>query len=123
MLFIQARIAVSVSSLFFFSSRRRHTRSLCDWSSDMCSSDLDSQPAENRVKQIEARATQPSVGARAARRAHYLGAVAPRGDERGDDFGRVLQIRVHRHDGICAARVCEAGGERGLEAEVARELD
>src|SRR5260221_722838 len=23
----------------FFSSRRRHTRSLCDWSSDVCSSD------------------------------------------------------------------------------------
>src|SRR5476649_2974215 len=28
---------------FFFSSRRRHTRSLCDWSSDVCSSDLDRQ--------------------------------------------------------------------------------
>src|SRR5438034_9866780 len=27
--------------MFFFSSRRRHTRSLCDWSSDVCSSDLD----------------------------------------------------------------------------------
>src|SRR5438034_1422209 len=26
--------------MFFFSSRRRHTRSLCDWSSDVCSSDL-----------------------------------------------------------------------------------
>src|SRR5690349_25136329 len=25
---------------FFFSSRRRHTRSLGDWSSDVCSSDL-----------------------------------------------------------------------------------
>src|SRR5260221_8244629 len=25
---------------FFFSRRRRHTRSLCDWSSDVCSSDL-----------------------------------------------------------------------------------
>src|SRR5260221_7273007 len=25
---------------FLFSSRRRHTRSLCDWSSDVCSSDL-----------------------------------------------------------------------------------
>src|SRR5260221_5025339 len=29
---------------FFFSSRRRHTRSLCDWSSDVCSSDLLSCP-------------------------------------------------------------------------------
>ena len=27
-------------SLFFFSSRRRHTRCSCDWSSDVCSSDL-----------------------------------------------------------------------------------
>src|SRR5260221_9746854 len=30
----------SISSFsFFFSSRRRHTISLCDWSSDVCSSD------------------------------------------------------------------------------------
>src|SRR5699024_12193106 len=28
---------------FFFSSRRRHTRSKRDWSSDVCSSDLRSQ--------------------------------------------------------------------------------
>src|SRR5699024_12220100 len=27
--------------LFFFSSRRRHTRSKRDWSSDVCSSDLE----------------------------------------------------------------------------------
>src|SRR5476649_1760937 len=32
---------MSCSSFFFlFSSRRRHTISLCDWSSDVCSSDL-----------------------------------------------------------------------------------
>src|SRR2546430_4633003 len=30
-----------VSLFFFFSSRRRHTRFDCDWSSDVCSSDLD----------------------------------------------------------------------------------
>src|SRR5256885_10478652 len=30
----------SVSALFFFSSRRRHTRLQGDWSSDVCSSDL-----------------------------------------------------------------------------------
>src|SRR5260221_8314615 len=33
-------LLVTVDLLFFFSSRRRHTRSLCDWSSDVCSSDL-----------------------------------------------------------------------------------
>src|SRR2546430_3412493 len=30
----------SQTSCFFFSSRRRHTRFDCDWSSDVCSSDL-----------------------------------------------------------------------------------
>src|SRR5437763_15973608 len=30
----------SVSCFFFFSSRRRHTRYIGDWSSDVCSSDL-----------------------------------------------------------------------------------
>src|SRR2546430_6737645 len=30
----------SAKSFFFFSSRRRHTRFDCDWSSDVCSSDL-----------------------------------------------------------------------------------
>src|SRR2546430_10971624 len=29
---------------FFFSSRRRHTRFDCDWSSDVCSSDLHQYP-------------------------------------------------------------------------------
>src|SRR5260221_4670529 len=33
-------VHVVCSIFFFFSSRRRHTRSLCDWSSDVCSSDL-----------------------------------------------------------------------------------
>src|SRR5438067_8974612 len=37
--------------LFFFSSRRRHTRSKRDWSSDVCSSDLEVQDAEE-TKQI-----------------------------------------------------------------------
>src|SRR5260221_9950271 len=34
---------------FFFSSRRRHTRSLCDWSSDVCSSDLPPRGAPPRA--------------------------------------------------------------------------
>src|SRR5438034_1499724 len=37
-------------SCFFFSSRRRHTRSLCDWSSDVCSSDLPSAVAAGNVE-------------------------------------------------------------------------
>src|SRR5438270_4920712 len=32
-------------AFFFFSSRRRHTRFDCDWSSDVCSSDLTGTPS------------------------------------------------------------------------------
>src|SRR6516225_5621718 len=37
---IASAILSSMSILFFFSSRRRHTRLTYDWSSDVCSSDL-----------------------------------------------------------------------------------
>src|SRR5260221_2486892 len=40
-----ASVRAAVFHLFFFSSRRRHTRSLCDWSSDVCSSDLNNDRA------------------------------------------------------------------------------
>src|SRR5260370_24737711 len=36
---------------FFFSSRRRHTRFKCDWSSDVCSSDLLERFTNRRWKQ------------------------------------------------------------------------
>src|SRR5438034_10527670 len=36
--------------VFFFSSRRRHTRSLCDWSSDVCSSDLERLAAKGVLR-------------------------------------------------------------------------
>src|SRR6266478_8429772 len=36
--------------LFFFSSRRRHTRFDCDWSSDVCSSDLSRTDLERRTR-------------------------------------------------------------------------
>src|SRR2546429_8515608 len=37
---ISADLVCSARRLFFFSSRRRHTRCSRDWSSDVCSSDL-----------------------------------------------------------------------------------
>src|SRR5260221_8404173 len=40
MVVLFAAVLSICSFIFFFSSRRRHTRSLCDWSSDVCSSDL-----------------------------------------------------------------------------------
>src|SRR5690242_20974780 len=41
---------------FFFSSRRRHTRLTCDWSSDVCSSDLHRKEI-HRLKQLLAEKT------------------------------------------------------------------
>src|SRR3989442_2509076 len=46
---------------FFFSSRRRHTRCGRDWSSDVCSSDLEARADWRRVT---ARALAPSFYAR-----------------------------------------------------------
>src|SRR5689334_24537560 len=37
---------------FFFSSRRRHTRWNCDWSSDVCSSDLRSREIFQRGREV-----------------------------------------------------------------------
>src|SRR5256886_933841 len=39
---------------FFFSSRRRHTRFDCDWSSDVCSSDLDPRRVAAAVRRPRA---------------------------------------------------------------------
>src|SRR5258706_6251360 len=38
-----SRLEKGVRGSFFFSSRRRHTRLVSDWSSDVCSSDLQAQ--------------------------------------------------------------------------------
>src|SRR5690349_24238510 len=38
--------------IFFFSSRRRHTRSLRDWSSDVCSSDLTGREAMAELRRM-----------------------------------------------------------------------
>src|SRR5688572_30873312 len=57
---------VADQSYFFFSSRRRHTRFDCDWSSDVCSSDLVAgMPIQPQIQfnktanTITARATAP----------------------------------------------------------------
>src|SRR5438132_9250470 len=46
-------IVLILAYVFFFSSRRRHTRSLCDWSSDVCSSDLENASHPARRAQVD----------------------------------------------------------------------
>src|SRR5258705_9852813 len=50
---------------FFFSSRRRHTRCLSDWSSDVCSSDLDTSAPAACARAADAPHARGSAGGRA----------------------------------------------------------
>src|SRR5690606_39450203 len=58
--------------VFFFSSRRRHTRFSRDWSSDVCSSDLHQQFGQ-ALDQIETASDQPLV-----EKLQFVGQIADR---------------------------------------------
>src|SRR5260221_4654520 len=76
--------------LFFFSSRRRHTRSLCDWSSDVCSSDLD-HPGIHRQREVGRRRADGGDGV-----GHVsLGGRSARNDRFGSQHGgrRIVSAR------------------------------
>src|SRR6266536_4968362 len=62
----------SLLFFFFFSSRRRHTRSTRDWSSDVCSSDLDRAGAHGAGLQgdDDGAPVQPPAAERGGGRAH-----------------------------------------------------
>src|SRR5437762_9512191 len=106
--------------LFFFSSRRRHTRYIGDWSSDVCSSDLFrlggeqvSAPHLGVVQRLDAESISnqqqpaPSLipkGVREHSFEHVHGSVAVRSEERrvgkerasggGPSGGRVTEVRL-----------------------------
>src|SRR3989454_3426476 len=58
---------------FFFSSRRRHTRLQGDWSSDVCSSDLDNLEYRQVVSLAQAALRERLTGAERARAYELLG--------------------------------------------------
>src|SRR5438046_10602190 len=72
---------------FFFSSRRRHTRLVSDWSSDVCSSDLEAP----RQVQLAAKIDREQHAVRIERHRHQ---AAPLGlVQRGDvTLGRVGNV-------------------------------
>src|SRR5437763_17171888 len=75
--------------VFFFSSRRRHTRYIGDWSSDVCSSDLCCAvrplPRSRRLRTIRLRLT--------------VTAPAPQ-----VLMGGTLELTIRRVESSCAAR-------------------
>ena len=78
--------------------------------------------AEGAVEERVGGALEDVLFPGAAHAVDDLRAVAPGGDEVGEDLRRVLEVAVHL-DHRAAACVVEAGCERGLVAEVAREAE
>src|SRR5256884_992442 len=95
-----------VDRVFFFSSRRRHTRCSRDWSSDVCSSDLCAQSRRAAAefttgaagqRLIRARAHAPGRwnGAGAATPAQTFVLQAPTILARSEEHTSELQSRLH----------------------------
>src|SRR6267154_1284370 len=77
---------------FFFSSRRRHTRWTGDWSSDVCSSDLNTELPRNHFR------LGPFSGTRRAQKnesSFHLSAVKKNGDP-GDNERGDADIKPHK---------------------------
>src|SRR5437762_9886050 len=105
---------------FFFSSRRRHTRYIGDWSSDVCSSDLGRQhvpPAEHPAAAAALQHLGPPGAARerAVRPAAGGARAAARGGARPHE-GRSEERRVGKE---CRSRraACQRKRERSSETD------
>src|SRR5256886_9117342 len=92
---------------FFFSSRRRHTIFDCDWSSDVCSSDLDL--FSNSTPTTPAGFTLDGYGGIHPFGFHPNGPVGAGGYWPGRDLG----ISVRLNPGSGEGRVGEKGRFRG----------
>src|SRR2546429_7047667 len=98
--------------VFFFSSRRRHTRCSRDWSSDVCSSDLYFRRDEAR--RLPSRAQAPGLGG-AVRREALLQPGAAEGPRlRAErDARRGAEVKIGRAS--CRGRGEISGGAGSLK--------
>src|SRR5256886_9282390 len=116
---------------FFFSSRRRHTRFDCDWSSDVCSSDLVTprgarKLGERALVRVFEHLKRDREGAHDARR--QGGQAEPTGATRPWRFGHAGQIPAQRtgvnalvRDGPSPAPPLHPGHFELVEAETPTE--
>src|SRR6266487_5675908 len=94
--------------VFFFSSRRRHTRWTGDWSSDVCSSDLLSAPGDRRTRvgHVPYLARKPSSVAQS------------RIQLRSSPFGTEASARTPNGSGLSCGR--NVHGRKAVEQETER---
>src|SRR5207249_5233131 len=89
--------------VFFFSSRRRHTRSKRDWSSDVCSSDL--TRALNQRKQFSSFVILSGAAKRRSRRtSNFFGKKSPAKPEQSSNL-EVLRSEERRVGKECRCRL------------------
>src|SRR5437870_13282585 len=90
--------------LFFFSSRRRHTRWPRDWSSDVCSSDLAGQ-ASAAIPEGNPRDAPPQPAPRPAalRPPTYIALAVPDTDELATAFAWPVRSEERRVGKECGA--------------------
>src|SRR5437763_17189333 len=94
-------ICLFVIVFFFFSSRRRHTRYIGDWSSDVCSSDL--------VPKLKRRVTSAPLASKSLR---------------GDQTSSVVRRnRVRRSEERRVGKECRARGGAEHEKKKKRECE
>src|SRR5262245_64375308 len=108
-----------VSFFFFFSSRRRHTRCLSDWSSDVCSSDLECNPAERSQPRKRILSTWWTTGSPARRRerARRHG-LRERDDAVRDGHRRSEERRVGKGVDLGGRRIIEKQKREQVIADV-----
>src|SRR5438045_9036057 len=88
-----------LSVLFFFSSRRRHTRCLSDWSSDVCSSDL----GDDSLVEFGSRFTTGLATIRAGRRGVARSEERRVGKECRSRWAQCHQKKTEQRDARAAA--------------------
>src|SRR5437879_7665604 len=89
-------------SFFFFSSRRRHTRYIGDWSSDVCSSDLMAFPGALELERL--------AGGRFGERPDDADRLVAPGDLQAQDCERPIR-RGERSEERRVGKEGRGGGE------------
>src|SRR6266513_5211483 len=87
----------SLCHCFFFSSRRRHTRSKRDWSSDVCSSDLAPEPREHAPPDSE-------DAIREAAEQHLRALAGPHARLRADQWTAIKALVMDRRRTLVVQR-------------------